>query len=248
MKSRLMVMMFLQFFIWGAWYATGGNYMREPRDDGRHLPGVHGEPDRIDRRAILPRDDRGPVLSRCRRCSGVMHMLSGHLRFSRAVRGGGIVRLDAAVPRAPARCTCCATCRRSGLATATAFHLLQNKEREFPLVRVLRHHRVDRRRASSSAAPAGRHHRAADVHLRRRRDADGPVQPSRCRTCRLPAPARSSRSATSSASTRSRSSSSRPFIIFILRRDAHQHSAGHVFRVRAGVPARRGHLRIRPSG
>jgi hypothetical protein len=25
MKPRLMVMMFLQFFVWGAWYATGGN-------------------------------------------------------------------------------------------------------------------------------------------------------------------------------------------------------------------------------
>jgi len=27
-KLRLMVMMFLQFFIWGSWYATGGNYMK----------------------------------------------------------------------------------------------------------------------------------------------------------------------------------------------------------------------------
>jgi hypothetical protein len=28
MKIRLMIMMFLQFFIWGSWYATGGNYMK----------------------------------------------------------------------------------------------------------------------------------------------------------------------------------------------------------------------------
>jgi hypothetical protein len=27
-RARLMLMMFLQFFVWGAWYATGGNYMR----------------------------------------------------------------------------------------------------------------------------------------------------------------------------------------------------------------------------
>src|SRR5215469_6369265 len=26
-KVRLSIMMFLQFFIWGSWYATGGNYM-----------------------------------------------------------------------------------------------------------------------------------------------------------------------------------------------------------------------------
>ena len=28
-KTRLMATMFLQFFVWGAWYATDGNYMRQ---------------------------------------------------------------------------------------------------------------------------------------------------------------------------------------------------------------------------
>src|SRR5688500_19440582 len=28
MNLRVMLMMFLQFFIWGSWYATGGNYMK----------------------------------------------------------------------------------------------------------------------------------------------------------------------------------------------------------------------------
>ena len=28
MKIRLMIMMSLQFFVWGSWYATGGNYMK----------------------------------------------------------------------------------------------------------------------------------------------------------------------------------------------------------------------------
>jgi len=27
-RARLMLMMFLQFFVWGAWYATEGNYMK----------------------------------------------------------------------------------------------------------------------------------------------------------------------------------------------------------------------------
>jgi hypothetical protein len=30
-KTRLMAMMFLQFFVWGAWYTTGDNYMRQQR-------------------------------------------------------------------------------------------------------------------------------------------------------------------------------------------------------------------------
>ena len=33
-KTRLMAMKFLQFFTWGAWYATGGNYMRQQGKTG----------------------------------------------------------------------------------------------------------------------------------------------------------------------------------------------------------------------
>ena len=142
-KTRLMVMMFLQFFIWGAWYATGGNYMRQPGHDRRDLPRLHGEPHRIDRRAVLPRDDRGPVLP-VQKVLGIHARAERCVRVPRAVRGGK--PFDDALPRRSSCSTCSATCRRWGWRWRRRFISLPNKEREFPRVRHVRNHRLDRRR------------------------------------------------------------------------------------------------------
>ena len=43
---RLSIMMFLEFFIWGAWYVTVGNYMGRPPHGRGRLLGLHRWPDR----------------------------------------------------------------------------------------------------------------------------------------------------------------------------------------------------------
>ena len=77
LKVRLMAMMFLQFFIWGAWYATGGNYMQS-----------HGMGDMIYLAYMVPLPIGsifsppflGMIADRffaVQRVMGVMHILSG---------------------------------------------------------------------------------------------------------------------------------------------------------------------------
>jgi len=134
MQARLMAMMFLQFFIWGAWYATGGNYMKS-----------HGMTDLIyvaymasPIGSIVAPFFLGMIADRLfpvQRVLGVMHVLSGLFVFAAPFLAEGRF----ASP--PLFLTCLLLhmlCYMPtvGLAMATAFHLLRDKEREFPLVRV----------------------------------------------------------------------------------------------------------------
>jgi nucleoside transporter len=132
-RLRLMLMMFLQFFVWGAWYATGGNYMR-----------THGMSDLIyvaylasPVGSIVAPFFLGMIADRffpVQKVLGVMHFLSGAFVFAApllAERAGSptlfvvalFIHMLCYMPTV-------------GLAMATSFHVLQNKEREFPLVRV----------------------------------------------------------------------------------------------------------------
>jgi nucleoside transporter len=131
MKLRLMLMMFLQFFIWGSWYATGGNYMK-----------THGMSDIIYLAymvspigSIVSPFFLGMIADRffaVQRVMGVMHILSGIFVFLAPSLGEASPAFFLVFLLFHMLCYMPTV----GLATATAFHLLKNKERDFPLVRV----------------------------------------------------------------------------------------------------------------
>src|SRR3954471_5565784 len=133
-KARLMPMMFLQFFIWGAWYTTGGNYMKaRGMTDVIYLAYMASPIGSIVAPFFL-----GTIADRffpVQKVLGVMHLLSGLFVFSAPFLAEGrfvSTPLFLAVLLLHMLCYMPTV----GLAMATAFHLLKNKEREFPLVRV----------------------------------------------------------------------------------------------------------------
>ena len=134
LKPRLMAMMFLQFFIWGAWYATGGNYMKaRGMTDVIYLAYLASPIGSIIAPFFL-----GMIADRLfpvQKVLGVAHILSGLFVFSAPFVAEG--RL-ASTPLFLAALLLHMLCYMPtvGLAMATAFHLLKNKEQEFPLVRV----------------------------------------------------------------------------------------------------------------
>jgi nucleoside transporter len=131
MKLRLMVMMFLQFFIWGSWYATGGNFMRSHgMSDIIYLAYMVSPIGSIVSPFIL-----GLIADRLfavQKVMGVMHILSGIFVFLAPLVSAISPNLFLLFLLFHMLCYMPTV----GLATATAFHLLKNKENDFPLVRV----------------------------------------------------------------------------------------------------------------
>jgi nucleoside transporter len=128
-----MVMMFLQFFIWGAWYATGGNYMTSRgMTDVIYLAYMASPIGSIVAPFFL-----GMIADRLfpvQKVLGVMHVLSGLFVFAAPFVAEAIGSTPLFLAFLLVHMLCYMP--TVGLAMATAFHLLRNKEREFPLVRV----------------------------------------------------------------------------------------------------------------
>jgi nucleoside transporter len=129
-----MAMMFLQFFIWGAWYATGGNYMKSRgMTDVIYLAYMASPIGSIVAPFFL-----GMIADRLfpvQKVLGVMHVLSGLFVLAAPLV---IERQIGSAPLFLALLLLHMLCYMPtvGLAMATAFHLLKSKEREFPLIRV----------------------------------------------------------------------------------------------------------------
>ncbi len=123
--------MFLQFFIWGSWYATGGNYMKS-----------HGMSDLIyiaymvsPIGSIVSPFFLGLIADRLfavQKVMGFMHILSGIFVFLAPSMSETSPVLFLTFLLFHMLCYMPTV----GLATATAFHLLKDKENDFPFVRV----------------------------------------------------------------------------------------------------------------
>ena len=132
-KTRLMAMMFLQFFIWGAWYATGGNYMRQQgMTDEIYLAYMASPIGSIVAPFFL-----GMIADRffaVQKVLGVMHVLSGLFVFLAPFAAERVASTPLFLTFLLLHMLCYMP--TVGLAMATSFHLLPNKEREFPRVRM----------------------------------------------------------------------------------------------------------------
>src|SRR5690606_31267060 len=136
--SRLSVMMFLQFFIWGSWYVTVGNFMKSEAvgwtDDDVGWAYQVGPIAAIVSPLLL-----GMVVDRffaSERVLGVMHLLGGAIMwFLPGVAAGGG---DDANLRFGWLLLAYMLCYMPtlSLSNAVAFHNLADRERGFPMVRV----------------------------------------------------------------------------------------------------------------
>ena len=129
---RLSIMMFLQFFLWGAWYVTMGPYLNKLNMDGAFIGWAYSLGPIA---AITSPFFLGMIADRffaTERILGVMHLLGGVL----------LIAAPIAMNKAPgfflAAVLLHMLCYMPtlGLTNTLAFHNMTNQERQFPLIRV----------------------------------------------------------------------------------------------------------------
>lgn len=129
-STRLSAMMFLQFFIWGAWYVTIGNYMAaQGMADLTHWPYTVNPV-----AAIVAPFFLGLVADRffaTERVLGALHIIGGLIMLTVPQATGSpllfiLLLLLYNICYMPTL----------GLANSLAFHNIQNQEKQFPLIRV----------------------------------------------------------------------------------------------------------------
>jgi len=132
-KGRLMAMMFLEFFIWGAWYVTVGNYMAKIGMSDVIYWAYTVSPIG----AIISPFFLGMVADRffaTEKVLGVLHIVGGIALFCAPLAAEGSL---ASPPLFITLLLIHMLCYMPtvGLANALAFHHMKSQENEFPIVR-----------------------------------------------------------------------------------------------------------------
>jgi len=129
-SARLGAMMFLQFFVWGAWYVTIGNYMAaQGMADLAHWPYTVNPI-----AAIIAPFFLGLVADRffaAEKVLGTLHILGGLIMFA-VPQTTGTPSLFILLLLLYNMCYM----PTLGLSNSLAFHNIENQERQFPMIRV----------------------------------------------------------------------------------------------------------------
>jgi nucleoside transporter len=131
---RLSLMMFLQFFVWGAWYVTAGNYMTS-HDMGSIIGWAYSVAPIA---AIVSPFFLGMVADRyfpSERVLGVLHILGGLAMFAVPMYGEGAQASHLLFILALLVHALCYM-PTLGLTNTIAFNHLTSQEKQFPIVRV----------------------------------------------------------------------------------------------------------------
>lgn len=132
---RLSAMMFLQFFVWGAWYVTVGNFMKD-----KGMADAIGHAYTVGPiAAILSPFFLGMVADRffaTERVLGVMHLLGGGLLCCAPLVAAGSGENVAALFVGLLLLHMLCYMPTLGLTNTLAFHNITDQEKQFPIIRV----------------------------------------------------------------------------------------------------------------
>jgi nucleoside transporter len=126
--ARLSVMMFLQFFLWGGWYVTIGNYMKAHGMES-NIPWAYSVGPIA---AIISPFFLGMVADRffsTERILAVMHLIGGGVLLALPSVDAGMFKILLLVHMLCYMPTL-------GLTNSLAFHNVTNAEKQFPIIRV----------------------------------------------------------------------------------------------------------------
>lgn len=133
--TQLSVMMFLQFFLWGAWFVTLGPFMGARGFQGVDIANAYSTAPIA---AIISPFFLGIIADRffpSQVVMGVMHLLGGVLlMLAPSVAGQGTENAWPFIGVLLAHMLCYMP--TLGLSNAVAFHAMSNPEKQFPIVRV----------------------------------------------------------------------------------------------------------------
>ena len=136
LRLQLSLMMFVQFFVWGAWYVTGPNYLGTIGFTGHRLRlDLRGRADRRNDFALFRRNDRRPILSGAARVRRDAHYWRGDMLFATTMMKAQNPSPDAInIVLFGYQLTYFPTL---ALANTLAMKNIANPEKDFPSIRVL---------------------------------------------------------------------------------------------------------------